>query len=192
MSDSPENNKKPQNEGCLSSHTAGAGAAGRELTGAMAGPVKRGPGRPPGAQNKAANLAKRVAARYGMRPGDLLAESLMGSLPEYLASGGNPADYLSQHRAAEIALDLGITRLEAMAILQDQLKALLPLTEQKLPVLDEQADKAVIFQAVDQGGAAAPRQQIGGRDLRPADVRMAENEAGSDGSGRTEGEKPHD
>lgn len=178
-----EESKKSEIDGRSASPTAPA-AQGELLPPAVGEVVKgvgqRGPGR------RSAEFVARLAAKYGMLPGDMLAETLMGGLRGHLEAGGAPGEYLNE-RAKELAKGLRLDSGEMFDRLLGVAKELMPYVHQKQPIAIDADVRSIIFQ-VDMGGQA--QAGPGGRDLRPADVRIspmksAGDEAGSDGAGRT-------
>ena len=102
---------------------------------------------------------------------------------------------LAQKRAVEVAEDLDIEVSQAFVMLKGTLENELPYTQGKMPPVKDAETDAITFQPVlGDGTVARDRNSIAGRDLRPADIRGedAENQAGSEGSGRKQEGDSHE
>lgn len=159
MSQVSAESKKSAPDGRLGPPTAAAG--GGDLLGEVArGVGQRGPGK------RSQDFVRKLANAYGMLPGDVLAATVMDGLPEHLAAGGLPGEWL-QTRARTLAKALGCKIPEAMGMLLGVVRELMPYAHQKQPMAIDINERSIAFIVQADAQAGAP----GRRDLRPADVR---------------------
>lgn len=176
--------KKSAADGRLASHTGPAGEG--DLFGAVArGVGQRGPGK------RSAEFVAKISNAYGMLPGDLLAATLMHGLRRHVDQGGAPGEFL-EARAIDLANSMQTSTSSAMGMLLGVARELMPYVHQKQPLAIDIDQRSIVFAAVTADGQAAGQ---GGRDLRPADVRISpmksvEAPVRSDADGRTDAATP--
>lgn len=152
-------------------------------------------GRPKGARNKRSKaLQDWVKQQYGLTPGHILAATALHGLDEYLEEHEDPGGFMAW-RASKLEKELGITKKEAFAAIQDAMKAALPYTNAKLAPAKESTERPILvaFRARSGDLDGSDAQSEGVLPLTPANLlgpgeisKNDKKEAKSDGKSRTD------